>query len=172
MQEKFKKDGRRLPNWQVLYINMKQKFSTKWKASKQPRKKRKYLANAPKHIKRKMISATLSKELRTKYGRNIEIRKGDEVEIMRGTFKKKKGKISGISMKKMKASIEGIQRTKKDGSKVNVWIHASKLRIIGLNNDDKKRMKRKTEKMKEEKSKIKKIEKQEKQNVSKKTSNA
>ena len=86
-----------------------------------------------------------------KYGRNIEIRKGDEVEIMRGKFRKKKGKISGINMKKVKASIEGIQKTKKDGSKVNVWFHASKLRIIGLNTDDKKRIKQKTEKTKEEK---------------------
>jgi len=42
---------------------MKQKFSTTWKASKQPRKQRKYSANAPLHIKRKMLSANLSKTL-------------------------------------------------------------------------------------------------------------
>ncbi len=62
---------------------MKKKFSDKWKASKLPRKQRKYLANAPLHIKRKFLSANLSKELRKKHGkRSIPIRKGDTVRIM------------------------------------------------------------------------------------------
>ena len=62
---------------------MKQKFSTKWKSSKQPRKQRKYLANAPLHLKKKFISVNLSKELRKKHGkRNVSLRKGDIVKIM------------------------------------------------------------------------------------------
>jgi len=73
---------------------MKQKFSTTWKASKQPRKQRKYSANAPLHIKRKMLSANLSKPLREKHKiRNIEVRKGDKVIIMRGKFKKNKERL-------------------------------------------------------------------------------
>ncbi len=123
---------------------MRQKFSTKWKASKQPRKQRKYLANAPLHLKRKMFAAILNKELRKKYEmKNIEVRKGDEVMILKGTFKKKTGKISEANTKKMKVSVEGIQRTKKDGSKVNVWFYPSTLMIINLNADDRKRMKNK-----------------------------
>ncbi len=121
---------------------MKQKFSTKWKESKQPRKKRKYTANAPLHLKRKMMSAILSKELRERYGRNAEIRKGDSVVVMRGEFKKKTGKVASINMKKMKVSIEGIQRSKKDGSKVAVWFHPSKLMITALNLEDERRFKR------------------------------
>jgi large subunit ribosomal protein L24 len=121
---------------------MKQRFSTKWNASIQPRKQRKYLANAPLHIKRKMLSANLSEEIRKKYGiRSIELRKNDEVKIMRGKFAKRQGKITAINKRKMKASVEGIQKTKKDGTKVNIWFHASKLQIIGLNTDDKKRLK-------------------------------
>ena len=47
-----------------------------WIASKQPRKQRKYLANAPIHIKKKMAGANLSKELRKKYGkRSMTLRK-------------------------------------------------------------------------------------------------
>ena len=82
---------------------MKQKFSKKWKSSKQPRKQRKYLANAPKHLRRAFMSVNLTKELRKKYGkRNLELRKGDIVKIMRGSFKKKIGKITEVDMKKIR----------------------------------------------------------------------
>lgn len=121
---------------------MKKTFSTKWKASKQPRKQRKYLAKAPLHIKRKMLNVNLSKELRKKYQRkNIPVRKGDTVKIMKGNFKKKHGKIIEIYMKKSKVAVEGIQIKKQDGSKVNVKIHPSNLQITELNLNDKKRMK-------------------------------
>ncbi len=122
---------------------VKQKFSKKWKASKQPRKQRKYIYNAPLHIRRNFLASTLSKELRGKYGmRNIEIRKNDEVKIMRGKYKKKQGKVNNVNAKNLKVAIEGIQRTKKDGTKINVWFNPSNLRIIVLNTDDKKRFKR------------------------------
>ncbi|MEK6835464.1 MAG: 50S ribosomal protein L24, partial [Nanoarchaeota archaeon] len=64
---------------------MKKLFSKHWKASKQPRKQRKYLYNAPLHLKRKMLSCLLSKELRKKLGkRNLPERKDDVILIMRG----------------------------------------------------------------------------------------
>jgi large subunit ribosomal protein L24 len=136
---------------------MKQKFSKNWKASKRPSKQRKYSANAPLHIKRKLLSVNLSKELRKKHGkRNIPIRKGDEIKVMKGKFKNKQGKIIEIDVKNSKLKIDGIMIKKQDGSKVNVRIHPSNLQIIGLNLDDKKRMKNikaqkeKTEKVKEE----------------------
>jgi large subunit ribosomal protein L24 len=120
---------------------MKQKFSTAWKASRQPRKQRKFRVNAPKHIQRKFLSSTLTKELRKKHGmRNIEIRKGDEVEIMRGKFDGKKGKVTEINMKKLKVAVENLQLQKRDGSKVNFWIAPAKLKILTLNLEDKKRM--------------------------------
>jgi len=119
---------------------MKRKFSTHWIGSKQPRKQRKYLANAPLHIRHKMLSANLTKELRKKYGkRNFPLRKDDEVKILRGVFKKKKGKIETVNLKKMKISIEGIFRTKKDGTKVGVYFDPSNLQIQELNLNDKKR---------------------------------
>ena len=121
---------------------MKQKFSRHWKASKQPRKQRKYIANAPLHIKRKLLSINLSKELRKKYKRrNIPARKGDTVKVMTGKFRKKQGKIISIDTKNSKIKIEGIMIKKRDGSKVNVKIHPSNLQIMELDLGDRRRMK-------------------------------
>jgi len=119
---------------------MKKEFSTSWKASKQPRKQRKYLAKAPLHLKKKFVSVNLSKELRKKYKkRNIPVRKNDVVKVMRGKFKKKQGKVIEVGLKKSKVIIEGIQIKKQDGSKVNVSFRPSNLQIIELNLEDKKR---------------------------------
>jgi large subunit ribosomal protein L24 len=119
---------------------MKTKFSKNWKRSKQPRKQRKYRYNAPLHIKTKFMSAHLSKELRQKYNkRSFSIRKGDKVQVMRGQFKKKTGKIERIDVKKSRAYITGIELIKKDGTKTLYPINPSNLMVLELNLDDKKR---------------------------------
>ena len=121
---------------------MKNKFSKHWRASTQPRKQRKYLANAPLHLKRKLLSVNLSKELRKKFKkRNVVVRKGDTVKVMRGKFKLKTGKIMEVNTNKSKVIIEGITVKKQDGSKANIKMRPSNLQIIELNLDDKKRMK-------------------------------
>jgi len=121
---------------------MKQIFSIKWKSSKQTRKQRKYRANAPLNVRHKMMSANLSKELRKTYGkRSFPVRKGDTIKIMRGKFSKKTGKINGVDLKKLRVSIEGIQRNKKDGTKVNVYFNSSNLQIQELSLGDKEREK-------------------------------
>ena len=109
--------------------------------SKKPRKQRKFLYEAPLHLRRKMISAHLSKELREKYKtRSLPLRKGDEVEIMRGEFKKRKGKVLRIDTKNYKVYIEGITRRRTDGTERLVPIHPSNLKIINLNLEDKRRV--------------------------------
>ena len=126
---------------------MKQKFSKHWKASTQPRKQRKYRAKAPLHVIKRFLSANLSKDLRKKYGkRNLTLTKGDTVKVMRGKFRKKQGKILEIKLKTQKVTIEGIQITKKDGSKVNVRVQPSNLQIVELNLADTKRIKSQQEK--------------------------
>ena len=121
---------------------MKQKFSTHWKGSVQPRKQRKYLANAYWHINHKLISANLSKKLREKYKRrSFPVRKDDVVKIMRGEFKKKTGKVENIDYKRSRVIIDGIFRTKKDGTKVKVYFTTSNLQIQELNLNDKMRLK-------------------------------
>ena len=120
---------------------MKKIFSTAWKASSQPRKQRKYRANASLHTKRKFVSVNLNKELRKKYSmRNIPVRKNDVVKIMVGKYKKKQGKVLSVLLKLSKIEVEGIQVKKQDGSKVNVKMQPSNLQIMELNLDDKKRL--------------------------------
>ena len=120
---------------------MKSKFSTSWLSSKQPRKQRKFRFNAPLHIRHRFLNAQLSKALRKKYGkRNLPLRKGDEVLVMRGSFRKRKAKVTSINLKNSKAVLENMQRSKKDGTKINVYFHPSNLQIQSLNLDDKKRI--------------------------------
>ena len=120
---------------------MKSHFSSHWISSVQPRKQHKYNANAPLHTKHKFLSANLSKTLREKYGkRNLPLRKGDEVLVMRGSFTKTKAKVGSVDLKRTRIVLESIQRTKKDGSKVNVFFHPSVLQIQTLNIDDKMRL--------------------------------
>src|SRR3989338_9519251 len=119
---------------------MKNKFSTYWLSSSKPRKQRKYLANAPFHIKHKFLSAQLSKELRKKHGkRSLPLRKGDEVLVMRGSFAKKKAKVASVNLKKGLVTLEGIQRSKREGSKVAVPFNPRALQIKILSLDDKHR---------------------------------
>ncbi|MBU0957446.1 MAG: 50S ribosomal protein L24 [Nanoarchaeota archaeon] len=130
---------------------MKQKFSTSWKSSKQPRKQRKFRANAPIHIARKFMAANLSKDLRKKHERrSFPIKKGDTVKIMRGKFTKKTGKIASVSIKRQRVSIEGMQSKKLDGTSVNVWFNPSNLQITDINLDDKKRLNSINKKLKSE----------------------
>jgi len=126
---------------------MIKKFSKSWKGSKKKSKKRKYMFQADKNTRHKLMSINLSKELKKEYKiRNVKPRKGDVVKIMRGKFRKKEGKIAKIDLKKYRTYIENIQMTKKDGTKINVPIHPSNLQIKTLNLDDKKRLKKVREK--------------------------
>jgi len=143
---------------------MKTKFNKIWNSSKQPRKQIKFRANAPNHIRKKFMGATLDKALREKYGRrNIEVRKGDEVKIMRGRFKGKLGKVGKVDNKYTRIQVDGIQRTKKGGEKLITWFHPSKVKIILLDTTDNRRLKsvKKTDK-KETKPEKTKPEKKEK----------
>ncbi len=110
--------------------------------SKKPRKQRKFLYNAPLHIRRKMISAHLSKELREKYKRrSIPLRKGDEVKVMRGEFKGTIGKIVRIDTKEYKVYIDTVKKKRSIGTEYLVPIHPSNLLITNLNLEDKYRIK-------------------------------
>jgi large subunit ribosomal protein L24 len=112
---------------------MNKKFSKSWRSSKQPRKQRKYLANAPLHLRKKFVSINLSKELRKKEGkRNLPAKKGDKVKICNGKFKGKTGKILEVNLKKSKIVVENIQVKKQDGSKANIKLQPSNLQIIEL----------------------------------------
>jgi len=93
------------------------------------RKQRKRHFEAPSHIRRRLMSAPLSKELRQKYGvRSMPIRKDDEVQVLRGHFKGQQvGKVVQVYRKKFCVYIERIQREKANGASVYVGIHPSKV---------------------------------------------
>ncbi len=121
-------------------VHMKTEWSRSWISSKQPRKQRKYRYNAPAHLRHKFLSAHLSKELRERFGlRSIPIRKGDDVQIMRGSFKGQKGLIEEVDSKKLKVYVAGIKVKKVDGSEVLKALDPSNLKIVSLKLDDKKR---------------------------------
>uniref|UniRef100_T1KND3 KOW domain-containing protein n=2 Tax=Tetranychus urticae TaxID=32264 RepID=T1KND3_TETUR len=101
------------------------------------RKQRKRHFNAPSHIRRRIMSSPLSKELRTKYGvRSMPIRKDDEVQVIRGHHKGSQvGKVVQCYRKKFVVHIERIQREKANGASVNIGIHPSKVVIVKLKMD-------------------------------------
>merc|ERR1711894_626499 len=100
-------------------------------------KSRKRHFSAPSHIRRRLMSAPLSKELGTKYGvRSMPVRKDDEVQVVRGHYKGQQvGKIVQCYRKKFRVYIERIQREKANGATVNVSIHPSKVVIVKLKMD-------------------------------------
>ncbi len=60
------------------------------------RKQRKRHFEAPSHVRRRLMSAPLSKELRQKYGvRSMPIRKDDEVTVVRGHYKGQQVRMGG-----------------------------------------------------------------------------
>lgn len=115
-------------------------FTPSWKRSIQPRKQRLYRYNAPLHIKQKFMHVHLSPELRKKYStRNTQLKKGDKVKVMRGQLRKKEGKVERINLKREHVFITGIEKIKKEGTKLLVAFQPSNLMITELNLEDKKR---------------------------------
>ncbi|HIH18499.1 TPA: 50S ribosomal protein L24 [Candidatus Micrarchaeota archaeon] len=88
----------------------------------QARKQRKFRYDAPLHLRRKMASSHLSKELRAKLStrkRNAPLHKGDKVKVMRGGRKGHVGKVIEVDLSNLKAYVEGVsQRTAKGVEKL------------------------------------------------------
>ena len=125
---------------------MKSVFSQKWKASRQPRKQRKFIANAPLHVKKIFASSHLDKELAKQYNaRTLRVRTGDKVKILRGSFKGKEGNIASVDRSNALAFINGIEVQKRNGTVAQPGIHTSNLLILNLAGGDKRRLKRKQE---------------------------
>lgn len=115
---------------------MGREYSKQWKRSRQPSKQRKYMYAAPLHIKGAMLRSTLSKALRQKFERrSLRVRTGDTVRVMRGTYRGKEGKVSGVNVKKQTVTIEKIERSKKDGSTALVPVKASNIMIMEIVED-------------------------------------
>jgi len=109
-------------------------WSNNWKSSKNPSKQRKYRDNAPLHVKDKLISANLDKELREELGtRNIKVRTGDRVKVMRGDFSGSEGIINNIDREEEVVYINGLEVERNDGSKQQKPFPPSNLQVVALN---------------------------------------
>jgi large subunit ribosomal protein L26e len=94
------------------------------------RKSRKAHFTAPSHIRRVIMSAPLSTELRQKYKvRSLPIRKDDEVTVARGMYKGREGKVIACYRKKYVIHINNITREKSNSMSVPVGIHPSNVFI-------------------------------------------
>lgn len=110
------------------------------KMSKQPRKQRKALYNAPLHLRRNIMSVTLSKDLKEDFGKkSLPIRTGDTVQIMRGEFKGHEGKVEKIDSRNYKIIVEGATLSKPDGNSVFFPVHPSNLMIVNADLKDERR---------------------------------
>merc|ERR1711862_532708 len=110
--------------------------------SSSSRKARKNYFTAPSHIRQKLMSAPLAKELRTKHNvRAMPIRRDDEVTVVRGHYKGRDGKVVQFYRKKWVIHIELVTRDKVNGQTVPVGIHPSKVMITKLKLDKDRRAK-------------------------------
>jgi large subunit ribosomal protein L24 len=111
--------------------------------SSKARIQRKAQANATAHVRRKMLSAHLSDDLREKYGkRTARVCKGDTVVVVRGNedIRNIEGKVVNVYTKTGRVAIEGITIKQADGTEAERPIHASNLVITKLNTEDPWRM--------------------------------
>ena len=112
--------------------------------SKQPRKQRKALYNAPAHARGKYLSATLSKELRANLGkRTLPVRSGDKVRVLRGDFKGHEGEVLTVDYNSYKVTIEEVTLSKPDGTATFLPVDPSNLVIIDADLKDDRRIKNK-----------------------------
>src|SRR3989344_3348913 len=103
------------------------------RVSSQPRKKRKALYHTALHLKQKLVSAHLGKELRKKMKkRSMPVRKGDKISVLRGKFKKKEGLVTRVNLDSLKIFVEGIQMRKQGGREVLAPIEPSNVVISQL----------------------------------------
>ena len=140
---------------------MSEKWKKSWKSSKQPKKQRKYRANAPYHLKKKFLSAKLSEDLEDKLGTGtLPVREGDEVEIMRGEFSGLSGKVEDVDYDSYRVYLDSIDRERVDGTDTKIALDPSNIKLTKLELDDERRLE-KYEITEEEKQDIKAEEEEE-----------
>jgi large subunit ribosomal protein L24 len=110
--------------------------------TRDPSKQRRRLFTADSFQRSKLMSARLSKDLRTKYKvKKMPVRTGDVVYITTGDFMGTEGKVLTVDSKKRRLGIDGIAREKADKSKIMYKIDASKVVIRRFGKVDKSRKK-------------------------------
>ena len=119
--------------------------------SKQARKQRKALYNAPVHVRRRNVSAHLSDDLMKQTStRSTRVIVGDTVKVLRGDegVRGVEGKVSDVNTKTGRIVVEGITMPKADGTMKARPVHSSNVIITKLDLTDpwrKEKLQRKQE---------------------------
>ena len=92
------------------------------------------------YIKKKLMNTALNKDLRLQMKRrSMGIRKGDQVQIIKGKFKNLQGIVTSIDLKNMRVYVDNAVVKKRSGGQVQVPLATAKLRITKLVATDKNR---------------------------------
>lgn len=129
--------------------------------SRQPRKQRKSLYQAPLHRRHKKLAAHLAEPLLVKYNRrSLPVVKGDTVKVLRGAYRGHEEKVASVDLTMMKVTVEGVTNMKADGTRVARPVDPSNLQIVKLNLTDARRRDRLTRTAKVDEDQRKELEKE------------
>jgi len=102
-----------------------------------PSTARKQRYNASNAKRRKFVSAPLSPSLRAEHGtRSMPVVVDDTVSITKGDRKLSEGRVLRVDTQKSRIYIEGVTRTRMDGSTVQIPLKAENVMITRLNLND------------------------------------
>jgi|GEM_PF-664374 large subunit ribosomal protein L24 len=108
--------------------------------STKSKKQRKKFYGSPWHKAVKLMSAPLSKDLRTRFKiRAIPVRVNDSIKIVSGGFKGRSGKVARVNVKRRLVFVEGITGKAQKGKTKMVGIHVSNVTLTKLDLSDKYR---------------------------------
>ena len=117
-------------------------FMEKGIISSKPKKQRKAHYCRPLHVRQACLCSHLSKQLRKQFGRrNLAVRKGDTVKVLRGSKRGAEGKVTGVDYKKGTVLIDKLVRKKTDGTEIPLPMRASKLVLTDVDKSDARRFK-------------------------------
>eukprot|EP01013_Petalomonas_cantuscygni_P001891 TRINITY_DN1191_c0_g1_i2.p3 TRINITY_DN1191_c0_g1~~TRINITY_DN1191_c0_g1_i2.p3 ORF type:complete len:159 (+),score=28.52 TRINITY_DN1191_c0_g1_i2:35-478(+) len=105
------------------------------------RKSRKAHFQAPSHVRRVLMSAPLSKELRAKYHvRALPIHREDEVRVKSGQQRNRDGKVQAVYRKRWCIYVDKLTKQKNNGQSPPIPIHPSNVEIVKLKIDKIRRL--------------------------------
>ncbi len=101
--------------------------------SSKPRKQRKARYDAKLHQRKKWVRVHVARVLRkTAKGRNIGVRTGDTVKVLRGDKKKTQGKVKRVDVRKGRVFVEGVFVKTGDGKEKLLPLQPSNLLIVEM----------------------------------------
>ncbi|MCI4334405.1 MAG: 50S ribosomal protein L24 [Thermoplasmata archaeon] len=105
--------------------------------SRLPRKQRRYHFHAPASVRRRWLSAPLSRELRAKYGRRqLPVRKGDTVLVVGGSYVGREERVAKVDTRGGTIILDNVTLKKADQKLKVLPLRPSHLLLTRLNLSD------------------------------------